>query len=331
MLTPETVINHFFPKKRSKLLKVVEQAYAQKHRYWHNIQHIEKLLAQTDNEELGLIILFHDIVYNPRKINNEAASAEMFERLCPDLKGKNKIAQVIIESSWKNKPVSKLGKKLFELDCQILIDKASIKLRLAYELAIFKEFQYLGLKVFKQQRKLFLEKWIKNISPVAAEQVEILEAFEPTRAIYPGSFNPLHLGHLSTLREEIFDQVIFAVGNNKDKNQTHSETRAGKLSEIMEFHQIFPFEGLLADALKAYPACSVLRSIRNGTDLDIELHWRRFMQELAPEHAVVWVGCEPESQHISSSAIRQLEACKTGSGEKYKTSKEIAYGSNDGS
>ena len=62
---------------------------------------------------------------------------------------------------------------------------------------------------------------------------------------------------------------------------------------------------------------SVVRGVRDGTDLEAELRYARFLDELRPGTNAVWIGCAPELQHLSSSAIRELESIDEGAGRRY--------------
>jgi phosphopantetheine adenylyltransferase len=57
--------------------------------------------------------------------------------------------------------------------------------------------------------------------------------------------------------------------------------------------------------------------VRDGTDLEAELRFVRFLNELRPNTGVVWISCEAELQHLSSSAIRELESIEPGAGQRY--------------
>lgn len=130
--------------------------------------------------------------------------------------------------------------------------------------------------------------------------------FQPKVAIYPGTFNPFHYGHLSALREaeRTFDQVVLAKGINPTK-QGH--TSLITTEDQLLFHQVVHFDSLLSTYLHAeFPNASIVRGIRNDIDLIDELKWRRHMQRMAPTHPVVWIGTDAEYAHIDSSAIRGI-------------------------
>ena len=166
-------------------------------------------------------------------------------------------------------------------------------------------------------------------------QVEIrlglLEGLSPRIAVYPGSFNPFHRGHLSIVRqaERVFDQVIIGVAVNRQKAGASEtlETRKTELPARLCFHEVATIPGLLTDFVEEFPLpLSVVRGVRDGTDLAAELRSARFLGELRPESNVVWIGCKAELQHLSSNAIRELESISPGSGSRDGPDTAAIYG-----
>ena len=94
------------------------------------------------------------------------------------------------------------------------------------------------------------------------------------RAIYPGSFDPVTLGHMDIIRRSsnIVDELIVGVLNNNAKTPLFSvKERVRMLKEAtkeLENVQIIPFEGLLIDFVKKMDAKLVIRGLRAITDFD---------------------------------------------------------------
>lgn len=144
--------------------------------------------------------------------------------------------------------------------------------------------------------------------------------------LYAGSFNPFTLGHFNILykAEKIFDEVVIGIGQNpeKEKNQfiLPKELKQRKT-------KIFFYDGLLTDLVEKLEkdgfdcfngdSCDVtlIRGLRNTTDLQYELTQYRFLQDLKPDIKVVSIFCDKEYEHISSSSIRMLQ--KYGKGDEY--------------
>lgn len=132
--------------------------------------------------------------------------------------------------------------------------------------------------------------------------------------VYAGSFNPFHLGHYNILTkaEKIFDKVIIGFGKNPEKSDNF-----GLPSQSLDSRDVRFYDGLLTDFIDSleYENITLIRGLRNSTDLQYELTQYRFLQELKPDIQVISIFCDKEYEHISSSAIRML--MKYGKGLEY--------------
>ncbi len=141
-----------------------------------------------------------------------------------------------------------------------------------------------------------------------------------TIAIYPGSFNPFHIGHLNIVRksEKIFGKgnVIVAMGTNPDKVNLkdvdytkNKELDAKSLSKKIETDVII-YSNFLHQLVESYENQGynvvVIRGLRNGTDLDYEVNQLRFVSDFKKDINVVYITCDKEFEHISSSSIRKI-------------------------
>jgi pantetheine-phosphate adenylyltransferase len=133
---------------------------------------------------------------------------------------------------------------------------------------------------------------------------DILSVWTPKIGVYAGSFNPFHLGHYNILTkaEDIFDKVIIAKGINPDKEKGEFE-----LPDKIKNRQIIYYDGLLTDMLSNLGyEITLIRGLRNATDLQYELTQYAFLQEMMPTIKIVNIFCDKKYEHISSSAIRNL-------------------------
>ena len=233
--------------------------------------------------------------------------------------------EIIAASTWTRRPATPLVQTFFHLDAFQLSDKCLLAERLNYERAIFREYQWVSWREYRTKRAEFLCGWADRFPEQrrgVEECLQLLAALQPRIAVYPGSFQPFHRGHLSILRraEQAFDKVIVALGVNRQKlRATESLDERGEALRLqLPFHETGTFDGLLAEFLDGVEApVTVVRGVRDGTDLEAELRYTRFLDELRPGTGVVWISCEPEYQHLSSSAMRELAAIRPGAETRY--------------
>lgn len=327
---------------RSYLVELAKR-WSERQRAWHGPAHLLALLREIsadspgpDRDVMLLTALYHDAIYSPRATDNEEASAALLRRHAADPSSSvvARAAEIIVESKWSELPTSPLARRFFELDTRQLSDACPLSERLAYELAIFREYQFAPWTEYRAKRAAFLAQWSERFPEHrrgAQECLELLNGLRPRIAVYPGSFNPFHHGHLSILRqaERSFDKVVVSVGINRRKSGSadSAQERFTDLQSRLCFHEVSLFDGLLSSFLDGlgYEA-TVVRGVRDGTDLEAELRYVRFLNELRPDTNVVWIGCEAELQHLSSSAVRELESFEAGAGQRYLPGTKTIYG-----
>lgn len=142
-------------------------------------------------------------------------------------------------------------------------------------------------------------------------------------AIYPGSFNPFTIGHLNILEkaEAIFGEgnLIIAVGVNPEKSNPID--RVATIKNNLPSKEVIGFSGFLTDLIwekeKEGYDVTIVKGLRNGDDLDYEVNNLRFIEEMKPDVKIVFIICDKQFEHVSSSAYRALEAIREGAGYKY--------------
>ena len=147
-------------------------------------------------------------------------------------------------------------------------------------------------------------------------------------AIYPGSFNDFHIGHLNITEkaDRIFgkENVLIAIGINPAKANSEdlkaikdkAKTLSLKLSRPVEVYSCFLHEFFEEKENMGYNVVLV-RGLRNGDDLNYESNQLSFIKDFKPDIKEVFIMCDKQYEHISSSSIRQMENFRTGSGKKY--------------
>ncbi len=145
---------------------------------------------------------------------------------------------------------------------------------------------------------------------------ELIAPF-PNIALYAGSFNPFHLGHLNiaTKALQIFDKVIIAQGVNKEKDRYGHSFLPLEEKAALKFFKIIHYDGLLSDVIKQNGYPTLVRGLRNITDVSEEMAFMRYMQDMVPNLKVIHIFCDSQYEHLSSRAIRNL--LSYGKGNEY--------------
>jgi pantetheine-phosphate adenylyltransferase len=133
------------------------------------------------------------------------------------------------------------------------------------------------------------------------------------KAVVPGSFDPIHHGHLDVITRAaaLFDEVIVGVGGNGDKGAFLSrEERLGLVAEAvagMPNVGVVPLEGLLVDFCRAHGAKVVVKGMRSATDYDYEAQMAQLNRSMTGLDSVL-LATAPQWAYLSSSRIREIAA-----------------------
>lgn len=133
-------------------------------------------------------------------------------------------------------------------------------------------------------------------------------------AIFPGSFDPLTLGHEDIIRRalRIVDEVIVAVGHRPSETKRHLFSVDERLEVIGEIFadepRVIPadFEGLTVDFARARGASLVVRGLRNAGDFEYEARMARMNREIAPEIDTIYLAADPRHVYLSASLVREV-------------------------
>ena len=132
-------------------------------------------------------------------------------------------------------------------------------------------------------------------------------------AVYPGSFDPLTLGHvdIAARATTLFDVVVIGVAHNAAKAGRHLLDVEERLALVRASTSHLPgvevdlVPGLLADYCRQRGASAIIKGLRNGSDLDAELPMALLNRDLgAPE--TVFLTASPAYAHISSSLVKDI-------------------------
>jgi pantetheine-phosphate adenylyltransferase len=135
-----------------------------------------------------------------------------------------------------------------------------------------------------------------------------------TVAIYPGSFDPITLGHEDIARRalSVADKLIVAVAHTSthDKRGLFGvQERVGLIREVLgseERVEVRSFEGLLVDFARREGAGLVVRGLRAVSDFEYELQMAQMNHELCAEVETIFLVPEARHSFISSSLVREV-------------------------
>jgi len=129
--------------------------------------------------------------------------------------------------------------------------------------------------------------------------------------IYPGSFDPVTLGHIDiALRgAKLATTLVVAVLDNPNKKAAFSVTQRLEFLQDALGHveniKIDSFSGMLVDYVNKCEAEAILRGLRNPSDLEEEAMYATYNKLLANTETV-FISANPSLKHISSSAVKEV-------------------------
>ena len=132
-------------------------------------------------------------------------------------------------------------------------------------------------------------------------------------AIYPGSFDPIHLGHVRIVENAatIFDQVIVVAMQNREKKGFLSiEKRQELLKTSFEHLNNVVTDsstGLVVDVAKALNAEVIIKGLRSSADFEIEMQMAQTNKKISAINTV-FIPTDPEYSYITSRFIREISS-----------------------
>jgi pantetheine-phosphate adenylyltransferase len=132
------------------------------------------------------------------------------------------------------------------------------------------------------------------------------------RAIYPGTFDPLHNGHIHVARRttRLFDEVIVAVYERPSKMLLfETAERVALLQEALAdvpHLRVEAYGGLTVEYARAQQACAMVRGLRANPDFEFESQLALMNRHLCADIETVFVMTGLEYAHISSTLVKEI-------------------------
>ena len=134
------------------------------------------------------------------------------------------------------------------------------------------------------------------------------------RAVYPGTFDPIHFGHIdiATRSSKLFDELIVAVYDRPMKNLLFSpEERIHLVNEALKNNpriKVMGFSGLTVKFCQQMQAQVIVRGLRVFSDFELEFRIALANHRLAPEIEVVAFITDEEHSFLSSTTVKEIAA-----------------------
>ena len=131
-------------------------------------------------------------------------------------------------------------------------------------------------------------------------------------AVYPGTFDPITLGHEDLVRRasQLFEHVIVAVAAGHHKRAMFTlDERMAMVREVVKPYpkvQVESFSGLMRDFVVARGAKAMVRGLRAVTDFDYEFQLAGMNRSLMPHVETVFLTPSDKYQFISSTFVREI-------------------------
>ncbi|RZL00120.1 MAG: pantetheine-phosphate adenylyltransferase [Rubrivivax sp.] len=134
----------------------------------------------------------------------------------------------------------------------------------------------------------------------------------PLTAVYPGTFDPMTLGHADLMRRaaRLFDRLIVAVAAGHHKRTLFSvEERLSMAQELASKHpnvEVIAFAGLLRDFVVGHDGKVVVRGLRAVSDFEYEFQMAGMNRQLMPDVETLFLTPSDQYQFVSGTFVREI-------------------------
>jgi len=133
-----------------------------------------------------------------------------------------------------------------------------------------------------------------------------------TRALYPGTFDPITNGHVDLIHRasRLFDELVIAVAESKSKGalfdlEERTDLVRRSIARVKNV-RVTNFNGLLADEFEKQKVDVVIRGLRAISDFEYELEMGQLNRMQAPDVDTLYLMASPQYSFLSSSGVKEL-------------------------
>ncbi len=144
-----------------------------------------------------------------------------------------------------------------------------------------------------------------------------LEVFmNKSRVVYPGSFDPITLGHMDIIERlsKKFDEVVVLISSSTQKKYMFSlqerKDLVGKACGDIKNITVDSWDGLLVDYLKENKISVVIKGLRNSRDFEYEITMDHTNKAMHPHIETAYLISRPEFSFVSSTLVKEIATLK---------------------
>ena len=132
------------------------------------------------------------------------------------------------------------------------------------------------------------------------------------RIVYPGTFDPIHNGHLDIARKaaELFDELILVVAVNQEKSPLFNDRERVELIKECLYDvknvKVDTFNGLVVDFVRSTESVAIIRGLRHVSDFEFEFQMAMMNFNLDPKIKSLFMMPDEKYIHLNSTVIKDV-------------------------